>query len=272
MSPVMVPVTPREKIDRLISRTVEEMSIGIQQISNNTVSVSANAKSASEKATEGGQAIQTAVEQMHSIHETVNGLSKVVEGLGDRSNEIGKIIGVITNIADQTNLLALNAAIEAARAGEHGRGFAVVADEVRKLAEQSAQSAEQISHLITNIQGDTDKAMASMEVATKEVTSGIGVVNIAGDSFGEITGEINKLTGQIEEVSAAVQQMAAGSEQMSHTVKSITEIAQSTAVGTQEVAVATQQQSIAMKEITSASNYLTKTAEDLEKLIGQFKV
>lgn len=254
------------------SRTVEEMSIGIIQISNNSVSVSTNSKNASDKATEGGRAIKKAVEQMQSIHETVNGLSDVVKGLGERSNEIGNIIGVITNIADQTNLLALNAAIEAARAGEHGRGFAVVAEEVRKLAEQSAQSAEQISQLITNIQGDTHKAIGSMETATKEVVSGIGVVNTAGDSFGEIEGEINKVTSQIQEVSAAVQQMAAGSEQMSHSVKSITQIAQSTAAGTQEVAVATQQQSIAMKEITTASNYLTKTAEDLEKLIGQFKI
>jgi methyl-accepting chemotaxis protein len=116
---------------------------------------------------------------MRLIHDTVQDLSKVIRGLGERSKEIGEIVAVITKISSQTNLLALNAAIEAARAGEHGRGFAVVADEVRKLAEQSAQSAQQISELITHIQKETLNAVQSMDQATKEVQSGLDVVDSA---------------------------------------------------------------------------------------------
>ncbi|MDR7000219.1 methyl-accepting chemotaxis protein [Neobacillus niacini] len=254
------------------SLTINELSVGVQQIANNSLNVSNSSVKASEKALDGGKAIQTAILQMNSISKTVTGLSEVVESLGKRSNEIGKIIEVITGIAAQTNLLSLNAAIEAARAGEHGRGFAVVADEVRKLAEQSAQSAEQISQLISTIQEETTKTVQSMEIATNEVSTGIEIVNSAGNSFEEITGAIDEVTSQIQEVSAAVQEIAAGSEQMAQSVKLITEVSESTAAGTHEVAAATQQQSVSMKEVTKSANYLSTMAEELQKLIGRFTI
>jgi methyl-accepting chemotaxis protein len=200
------------------SRTINEMSVGSKQIATSSQQVSTTAVGASEKALQGNQAIKTAIKQMNSINSTVNGLSEVVKGLGNRSKEIGHIILDITDIASQTNLLALNAAIEAARAGEHGRGFAVVADEVRKLAEQSAQSAHQITQLVATIQDETSRAVQSMEKTTNEVVEGIGVVNKAGDSFEQVQHSINEVVTQIKEVSSSVQQMSAGTELIVHSV------------------------------------------------------
>lgn len=254
------------------SQTITEMSNGVQQIAHNAQSASATAFEATEKATNGGQSIQTAVQQMNSINQTVQGLADVVKGLGTRSGEIGEILEVITGIAAQTNLLALNAAIEAARAGEHGRGFAVVADEVRRLAEQSASSAQQISELIGSIQEETRKAIQSMELATNEVQSGIGVVNIAGESFVQIENSVNEVTNQIQEVSSAVQQMAAGTEQIVHSVKAISEAAEEASSGAQEVSASTEEQLASIEEISHSSGALEKMAEDLQKVIGRFKI
>lgn len=253
------------------SQTVKEISEGVYQIANNAQNVTATAKNASEKATEGGHAIKTAVQQMNSIQETVTGLAQAVKGLGVRSEEIGQIVEVITGIAAQTNLLALNAAIEAARAGENGRGFAVVADEVRKLAEQSAGSAKQISMLISAIQDETSKAVGSMEVVSKEVASGIGIVNTAGGSFENIEESINKVSEQIQSVSTAVQQMVAGTEQMVRSMQLITDVAELAASGTQQVSAATDEQLASMQEISASASILANMADELQIIIRKFK-
>ncbi|OLN21518.1 methyl-accepting chemotaxis protein [Domibacillus antri] len=254
------------------SRTVNEMSIGIKQISENSQQVSHTAAKALDKAGEGNQSIQTAVDQMNSINNTVHRLGEVISSLGRRSKEIGQIIEVITGISAQTNLLALNAAIEAARAGEHGKGFAVVADEVRKLAEQSSESAQQISQLVAAIQDETEKAVISMENATKEVVEGIGVVETAGASFGQIQHSVSEVAGQIQEISSAVQQMSAGTEQMVRSVTEMAELTELTAAGTQEVSAATEEQLASMEEISLSSSSLANMAEELQLLIGKFKV
>lgn len=254
------------------SETINEMTIGIQQIANNAQNVSAQSYEASEKAANGGQSIKSAVQQMNSINSTFNELAEVIKGLGIRSGEIGKILEVITGIAGQTNLLALNAAIEAARAGEHGRGFAVVADEVRKLAEQSAVSAQQISHLISSIQEETQKAVETMETATSEVLIGIETVNMSGKSFEQIEESVNEVTTQIQEVSSAVQQIAAASEQIVSSVQLISEVAESSASGTQEVSASTEEQLASMEEISSSSRSLADMAEELQSLISKFKI
>ncbi|NRD79393.1 HAMP domain-containing protein [Bacillus sp. BRMEA1] len=254
------------------SKTINEMSIGVQLIASNSQVVSNTAVEATEKASIGGQAVKTAVNQMSSIRQTVNGLSHIIKELNDHSNEIGQIIEVITGIAAQTNLLALNAAIEAARAGEHGKGFAVVADEVRKLAEQSADSAQQISQLVAMIQEETKKAVQSMDNTTKEVLSGIGVINSAGQSFDEIQDTVHIVTSQIQEVASAVQEMAAGTNQIVHSIQNITNVSETVAAGTQEVSTAAEEQSASMNEITSSASSLSTMAADLQKLIGRFKV
>jgi methyl-accepting chemotaxis protein len=254
------------------SQTVNEMSIGAQQIASNAQNVSSIAVETAEKATHGGKNIEVAIKQMNSINETVNGLAEVIKSLGERSKEIGQITNVITGIAEQTNLLALNAAIEAARAGEQGRGFAVVADEVRKLAEQSAQSAQQISRLISAIQEETNKAVQSMEAATKEVVAGIGVVNTAGESFNQIQNAVDEVTSHIQEISSAIQQMAAGTEQMVQSMQQIAKVAETSAAGTQEASSVTEEQLAAMEEISSSAESLSHMAEELQMLIGKFKI
>ncbi|WP_044894155.1 methyl-accepting chemotaxis protein [Bacillus alveayuensis] len=254
------------------SQTTNEMSSGAQQIAGNAQNVSSIAIETAEKATQGGKTIDVAIKQMNSIHQTVNALAEVIKSLGERSKEIGQITNVITGIAEQTNLLALNAAIEAARAGEQGRGFAVVADEVRKLAEQSAQSAQQISQLISAIQEETNKAVQSMEAATKEVVAGISVVDTAGESFKQIQSSINEVTTQIQEISAAIQQMAAGTEQMVQSMQLVAKVAETSAAGTEEVSAVTEEQLAAMEEISSSAESLSHMAEELQTLIGKFKI
>ncbi|MBB6445537.1 methyl-accepting chemotaxis protein [Bacillus benzoevorans] len=253
-------------------QTVHEMSIGVQQIANSAQSVSAAAVETSEKASEGENAIQTAAQQMKSINDTVKGLSEVIIGLGERSNEISHITGVITGIADQTNLLALNAAIEAARAGENGRGFAVVADEVRKLAEQSAESAKEISELLAATKDETNKAIKSMEYASKAVLEGIGIVDNAGNSFTQIQHSIEDVTAQIQEVSSASQQMAEGATQMVEAMQFITEVAEESSSSAQKVSSSTEEQLASTEEISASASYLAKMAEELQHLINKFKV
>lgn len=253
-------------------QTVNEMSIGVQQIAQSAHSVSAAAVETSEKASEGEKAIQTAAQQMKSINDTVNGLSKVIIGLGERSKEISQITGVITGIADQTNLLALNAAIEAARAGENGRGFAVVADEVRKLAEQSAHSAKEISELLAATQDETNKAIKSMEYASKAVMEGMGIVDIAGNSFMQIQHSIEDVTSQIQEVSSASQQMAEGATQIVESMQFITKVAEESSASAQKVSTSTEEQLASTEEISASASYLAKMAEELQHLINKFKV
>ncbi|NIK80563.1 methyl-accepting chemotaxis protein [Paenibacillus castaneae] len=252
-------------------QTINEMSIGFQQIAENTQNVSAKAAEASEKAVHGHGFIQTAVEQMNSISETVNGLAEVVGELGSQSEEISQIVQVITELSAQTNLLSLNAAIEAARAGEHGRGFEVVATEVRKLSHQSSESAQQISNLIFTIQMGMDRAVQSMEAVTKEVKSGIEIVHTAGQSFEYIQEAVTNVAAQSEEVSASVQEMTAGVDEMTGSMRTITQVTESSAAGTKQVSASTEEQSSSLEEITSASRSLAKMAEDLQETISRFK-
>ncbi len=251
---------------------IHEMSHGIQQIASNAKEVSTSANHASDRASQGGKSIETAIQQMQLINKTVNELEEVIHRLDTRSKEVGQIVGVITGISKQTNLLALNAAIEAARAGESGKGFSIVADEVRKLAEQSAQSAEEISQLIAETQEETNLAVRSMAFVAEEVDTGIGIVSLAGSSFEEIKDSVNAVTNQIQGVSAAVQQMAVGASQIVHSMENISAVADTAAASTQKVSTSTEEQLAFMEEITSSSSYLSTLAEELQLLIGRFKI
>jgi methyl-accepting chemotaxis protein len=253
-------------------QAVQAIAANAQRISANAHEVSAAAASAADQAEEGTATIHDAVRQMELIHETMNRLSRVVQGLGERSHEIGQIIEVITSLSDQTNLLALNAAIEAARAGEHGRGFAVVADEVRKLAEQSARSAQQIAQLIGAIRQETTSAVTAMEAGSSEVAEGIRVVNHAGTSFGHIRQSIREVAEKIQEVSAAAQQMSAGTDQVVQVVSGIAQIAASSAGKTQNVSAASEEQLASMEEITSSAFHLSAMSDELQKLTARFRV
>jgi len=167
------------------STVIGEMSKGIQEVADHSQSVLTISMEASNTATSGAELVQNAVVQMQNINQTVNSTANSVRTLGDKSQRIGYIVDVITGIAKQTNLIALNAAIEAARAGDQGLGFAVVAEEVRKLAEQSGQAAKQISDLILEIRAETENVVIAMEAGIQEVVNGTGVVNEAGNAFND---------------------------------------------------------------------------------------
>ncbi|MEZ2658232.1 methyl-accepting chemotaxis protein [Aneurinibacillus aneurinilyticus] len=251
---------------------IHQMSKGMRDIASYVRQVSASAAGTSEVAQEGNVSIQHAVRQMSAIQSTVQQLGESIKRLGSRSEEIGQIVGVIGNIASQTNLLALNAAIEAARAGEQGKGFAVVADEVRKLAEESASSAQQISDLIERIQQETGQALSSMETATQNVMEGIEVVNASGNSFARIEKAVDGAAKQISEVSTATEDISLNTEQIVHSIDVITKVTEKATEGTQSISAATEEQLAAMEEIASSSSALSKMAEELQALVAKFKV
>lgn len=254
------------------SAIVEQMSAGIHQIAANANVVAGVSGQAANTARSGETAVISAVDQMNNIERTVISSAEVVAKLGERSNEIGQIVDTISGIAGQTNLLALNAAIEAARAGEQGRGFAVVAEEVRKLAEQSQDAAKQIAGLISEIQGDTDKAVVAMSEGTREVKAGTDAVAVAGKAFNEIVQLIDQVSGQVRDISAAIQQMAGGSEKIVESVRDIDRISKETAGQAQTMSAATQEQSAAMEEIAASSQSLANMALQLQTGIDKFKV
>ena len=251
---------------------VEQMSAGIQQVAANTNEASRQSTQAAAKASEGNKAVQDAMHQMSQIEQTVSASAGVVTKLGERSKEIGRIVDVISGIAGQTNLLALNAAIEAARAGEEGRGFAVVAEEVRKLAEQSQEAAKQIAGLIAEIQDDTGQAVIAMSDGTREVRLGAEIVQVSGQAFQEIAGQVTQVSDQVKEISAAIEQMAKGSRQIVGAVNRIDELSRRTSGEAQTVSAATEEQSAAMEEVAASSQALARLAMELRQAVGKFQV
>ncbi|WP_257985483.1 methyl-accepting chemotaxis protein [Bacillus sp. V5-8f] len=254
------------------SEVIYQMSASLSQVASSAVAVTEGVNETLSKANSGTDSIRMAGEQMQSIHSNVNQLSRVVKGLGERSNEIGNIVDVITGIAAQTNLLALNAAIEAARAGEQGKGFAVVANEVRKLAEQSGNATQQISEIITQIQQETKQVVETMEAVNHEVTEGIGVMGTAGDSFTQIQLSVNSVSNQIDQVTAAIREVNSGTTLAVSTMEHISNVAAESAAATQSVLAATEQQVASMQEFNAFSSSLTKLAREMESLVHTFKI
>ncbi len=226
----------------------------------------------SHAAESGGEAIGKAIRQMQALDTTVTHSAQVVAKLGERSQEIGQIVDTISGIAGQTNLLALNAAIEAARAGEQGRGFAVVADEVRKLAEQSQEAAGRIASLIGEIQGETGRAVEAMNKGTAEVKEGTVVASQAGAAFEEIVGLIRKANEEVAAITVAIEQTVSGSGRIVHAVDDMQRVSRDTAEQTQTVAAATEEQAASMEEIASSSRSLAHLAEELQVAVSRFKV
>ncbi|WP_400243804.1 methyl-accepting chemotaxis protein [Niallia sp. JL1B1071] len=254
------------------SQAMKEMAIGMQQVAVTTSSVSELAAETNNEANLGNESIQKAIRQMNVIHSSVSDSATVIKKLGEQSNKIGTITEVITRIADQTNLLALNAAIEAARAGEQGKGFAVVAEEVRKLAEQSKDSADQIASLISHIQVDTTQAVDLMNKGSVETSLGMDVIHETSEGFQKILRSIEEVTTQIQEVSAVTEEMSASIEQVNASMEEMARISQSSANNTQNVASAAEEQMASMEEITASSASLSKMAENLQMLVNRFKL
>lgn len=253
-------------------QAIHEMSSGVQQIASNAQMTSSLTMETASKAIEGNQSIQRTVSQMESIGLTMNNLVNAVSEMEEQSEKIELIVGVISEIAAQTNLLSLNAAIEAARAGEQGRGFAVVADEVRKLAEQSSQSAGQITELVMTIKERTHHVVETTEAGVKEVSDGIGVVHKTGDLFEVIKQNIEEVSNQVQEISAASQQISVSTEQVVHSIGLISDGSKTVAAESQNLAASTEEQLASMEEITSSASSLSTMAEELQELVGKFKV
>ena len=221
-----------------VSEAVNEMAVSIDRVSYNAAESSSVAERSVEIAGNGAIAVQNTIGGMDKIRGQIQETAKRMKRLGESSQEIGDIVSLINDIADQTNILSLNAAIQASMAGDAGKGFAVVADEVQRLAERSGAAAKQISALVKTIQSDTHEAVTSMETTTSEVVRGTRLAQDAGISLGEIEDVSKSLADIIEDISDAARQQAASAGKISNTMKSIQEITFQTTAGTGSTATA----------------------------------
>ncbi|GJQ64307.1 MAG: hypothetical protein SCALA702_33600 [Melioribacteraceae bacterium] len=241
-----------------VASAVEQMTTTILETSRNSMNASKKSTEAKNIALEGGDVVSETVNGMNKIAEVVNSAATTVKKLGRSSDEIGEIIQVIDEIADQTNLLALNAAIEAARAGEQGRGFAVVADEVRKLAERTTKATKEIAEMIKQIQNDTGGAVRSIEQGTSEVENGKALAQKAGDSLRRIITASEEVQDLITQVATASEEQSSAAEQISKSIEGINTVTNESAMGVQQIA--------------RAAEDLNNLTENLQNLIDIFKV
>ncbi len=241
-----------------VSSAVEEMTATIVESSRNAGAASTMAREAASAAIEGTKIVSQTIEGMNKIAKVVQDSANTIQALSKSSDQIGEIIGVIDDIADQTNLLALNAAIEAARAGEQGRGFAVVADEVRKLAERTTKATKEITDMIKGIQSDTKGAVVSMEQGIHEVEGGRQLADKAGESLNAILDFSQRVQDMIQQIASAAEEQSSASEQIARNVESIANVTKENAAGIEQSA--------------SAAEQLNRQAEGLQSMVGKFQV
>lgn len=250
---------------------IQAMTSSVRNISSHTGQASELAADASVKAGEGNDTIAATESQMEAIRQTVQHLESVVSRLGERSEHIGNIVSVITGLSHQTKILSLNAGIEAARAGESGRGFAVVAAEIRKLADNSADSTSRIAEMIGAIRSELTLALQSMSDVTREVATGIDAVHTAGGSFAHIREAVQQVVAKMEQSTADIGTLISGAEQVEQSVQVIAGIAEQSAASTQQVSAATEEQLASVEDMLVAANLLTETAERLRQQVNHFK-
>ena len=240
------------------SAAIDAMNTSLGSVAERSSEAAWSAANAGTEAEQGGEIVTQTVEEMRGIAEQVRTSVRAVDGLGGKSEQIGEIISVINDIADQTNLLALNAAIEAARAGEHGRGFAVVADEVRKLAERTTNATEQVSTSIREIQDDTKSAIAIIEQGSERVEIGVQRATEAGGSLERIVEASRSLRTMVEDIAHAIDDQKVGAQQVAEANKTIVEV--------------TNDSSTAVAEANTAASNLSQQAERLLSMTTQFRV
>ncbi|MBF0557475.1 MAG: methyl-accepting chemotaxis protein [Nitrospirae bacterium] len=241
-----------------IATASEEMSRTVIDIARNASQMAEAAENTVRTAKDGGEIVEKSVQEVKAIANTVNESAEMVKLLGERSKQIGDIVVVIKDIADQTNLLALNAAIEAARAGEQGRGFAVVADEVRKLAERTAKATSEISEMIHAIQEEVGKTVVSMDEGTKRVEVGVEYATKAGTALSGIVSSIDGLRGIVNQIASATEEMSTVSETISSDIETVASVSKETSASSAQIA--------------KAATDLAHLSSDLKGIVTQFKV
>ena len=240
------------------SVAVVRLAQSVQQVSGNAAESAKVARQSLDAAEKGQQAVSNAISSMNTLREQIQETSKRIKRLGESSQEIGEIVELISDITEQTNVLALNAAIQAASAGEAGRGFSVVAEEVQRLAERSADATKQIAAIVKTIQSDTHDTVAAMEVSTQGVVEGAKLSDAAGQTLAEIGDVSKKLAGLIADISSATQNQAEATTLVAETMQDIKAISAQTSAGTQQTA-----ESIGgMKQL----------AQDLKNSVAGFKL
>ncbi len=279
---------------------MNQVSGAAAEVAKNAQEAADGSREANEAAQQGAQMVDKNVEGMGRIKAAVELSSEQINKLGGQSQEIGKIVAVIDDIAAQTNLLALNAAIEAARAGEQGRGFAVVADEVRKLAERVTDATKEIASLIDSIQTSVAESIKATEEQAKEVEEGAQMTDEAGKALGQILDAVSKVAAQIEQISAgaeemaasadegvkavdgvntiveqntaATQQMAANSNQVNDAIQSVAAASEQSSSGAQEASAAAEEISAQVQQVVASSQSLADLAKTLDEASAQFKL
>lgn len=285
-----------QRASQLLAGTAE----GIEHARSAAVEVNNAAQQALQSAQQGGQAVEEALAAMTSIEQATERVAARISGLGDQSQRIGEIVQLIDGIAEQTNLLALNAAIEAARAGEHGKGFAVVADEVRKLAEHSQEATAEIAQLVASIRESVDQTVNAMMATAQEVQKGSTLASQAGQELkqilsalvlthekaagiqtatervaGETTAAVtamDEVAGVTEENTAATTQMTTASDQVSNAIHRVAAVAEETAASAQEVSASSEQVSASVEHIGVSIGRLEELAQDLRHLVDHFRL
>ena len=255
-----------------MSVSINHLSDAIQRMASDANSAASKSIDAANIARESGETLDNAIEQIKSIEKSSNKTKDAVTALGENSQKIGNIVDTISGIAEQTNLLALNAAIEAARAGEQGRGFAVVADEVRKLAESSQEAAQQISELIKMTQADTEKAVKDMEDGVKVVKVGTENIISMGEAFRRIMDIVEKVSQQMQGISVATKTMAKNGDEIVEHIRIISDTSKSSAEEAETVSAATEEQTASVHEIASESTNLARMANELQQEVQKFKI
>jgi twitching motility protein PilJ len=240
------------------SAAITDMAESMENVTKEAAESAEVARQSMEIAQKGAGVVRETISSMESIRETIQETSKRIKRLGESSQEIGDIVGLITEIADQTNILALNAAIQASTAGEAGRGFAVVADEVQRLAERAGNATKQIETLVNTIQADTNEAITSMEVSTAGVVNGAKRAEDAGEALREIESVSTNLANLIQGISESAKRQSAIANDVSKTMNVIQEITLKTSEGTEET--------------SSSLNSLNELANELQRSVSGFKL
>ncbi|MCZ0702274.1 methyl-accepting chemotaxis protein [Natronobacillus azotifigens] len=255
-----------------ISELMEAFVGKVTEANKGTMHTSKESQSIIKQTDEGKELMEQSVTQMQVIHQIVQDAVQKVQGLDQQSKEISKLVEVIQGIAEQTNLLALNAAIEAARAGEHGKGFAVVADEVRKLAEEVTSSIGNITNIVNGIQKESNEVTNSLQNGYEVVEEGSKQIAVTGEKFVEINQSVSSMATMIQSISVQLTEIAEDSGKMNESIEEIASVSQESAAGVEQTSASAEQLLGSMEEVTNSADHLAKLAEDLSVQVSQFKI